>query len=123
MNEDTGSKEVPLTEKTPIKINVLDQPDRVKVVLSNTELPTPFNENEHNAKTARRIATILVLSLIGSFLLHYGAILIIFIVHLPSENGTLEVWVSKLDSAFNVWLPIISGLAGGAVTYYFTKVK
>jgi hypothetical protein len=31
--------------------------------------------------------------------------------------------VESLSKIFNNWLPVITGLAGSAVTYYFTKEK
>jgi hypothetical protein len=35
------------------------------------------------------------------------------------QSGHGEV-VPSLDRVFEVWLPVISGLASAAVTYYFT---
>lgn len=49
-------------------------------------------------------------------LLHYAAII------------TLELFgkhdaVKSLEAVFHAWLPVLSGLVGAAVTYYFTREK
>lgn len=76
----------------------------------------PFEAEKHRAETARSIALFLVSALVGTWLIHYGV-------------STALLWSGHADVAktlsddFKTWLPVISGLAGGAVTYYFAKEK
>ena len=59
------------------------------------------------------IARILITMMAVGLLIHYGAVI------------TFE-WIGKhesiksLETILNSWLPILSGLVGAAVTYYFT---
>ena len=70
----------------------------------------------HKATTTRWIAYLLVGMLGGSFVVHYG-----FIIWLAVNNKPSAMEVA--ERTFNVWLPIISGLAGAAVTYFFTRER
>ena len=70
----------------------------------------------HKATTTRWIAYLLVGMLGGSFVVHYG-----FIIWLAVNNKTSAM--EAAERTFNVWLPIISGLAGAAVTYFFTRER
>ena len=74
----------------------------------------PFHEAKHRADTSRKLAYMLVIFLGISWLLHYAGMLFCewYGKHDAAEN---------LSKAFSSWLPIISGLVGGAVTYYFTR--
>src|SRR5260221_2194782 len=59
------------------------------------------------------IARILIAMMAVGLLIHYGAVI------------TFE-WIGKhdavksLETILNAWLPVLSGLVGAAVTYYFT---
>src|ERR1700730_14980937 len=59
------------------------------------------------------VARILITMMAVGLLIHYGAVI------------TFE-WIGKhesiksLETILNSWLPILSGLVGAAVTYYFT---
>jgi hypothetical protein len=75
-----------------------------------------FHEEQHRADTARRLAYWLVIILGGSILAHYITTLVLEIY------GKRDA-VESLSQIFNSWLPVISGLVGGATTYYFTREK
>jgi hypothetical protein len=75
----------------------------------------PF-EVRHRAQTARWLAISLIATLGLSFFAHYG-VTAYFIA-----EGKADA-VEGLSRAFNVWLPVISSLAGGAAAYYFTREK
>lgn len=79
-------------------------------------LQDAFVEVRHRAQTARWLAIALILILGVSFFLHYG-ITAYFLI-----KGKAEA-IEGLSRAFNVWLPVISSLAGSAATYYFTRGK
>lgn len=78
------------------------------------ENPPRFEEAKHRARTASCLAYILVIALIATQVLHYVAIAIV------TYRGDQEI-AEILSRVFDKWLPIISGLVGGAITYYFTK--
>ena len=48
--------------------------------------------------------------------LHYAAVTALEL------SGKHEA-VKSLEAIFNAWLPVLSGLVGAAVTYYFTREK
>jgi len=75
----------------------------------------PF-EVRHRAETARWLAISLIATLGLSFFVHYGVT-----AYFIAEGKTDAV--EGLSRAFNVWLPVISSLAGGAAAYYFTRGK
>jgi hypothetical protein len=75
----------------------------------------PF-EVRHRAQTARVLAIVLIVMLGVSFFVHYGVM-----AYFVFEGKTDAA--EGLSRAFNVWLPVISSLAGAAATYYFTKEK
>jgi hypothetical protein len=76
----------------------------------------PFHHVKHRAETARWLAIVLVGILGVSFFLHYG------LTAYFAANGKAGA-VESLSRAFNVWLPVVSSLAGGATAYYFTREK
>lgn len=69
------------------------------------------------AKTTRTLAYVLVGILGASVLLHYIAVIVILV---NTENQAL---IDTIDGIFSSWLPVISGLTGSAITYYFTREK
>ena len=71
---------------------------------------------KHQAVTTRSLAYILIVILALSVALHYGTVLWLL------SNGKKDE-VAELGSIFSTWLPVISGLAGSAVTYYFAQEK
>lgn len=75
-----------------------------------------FEERKHRAATARVLAYSLVGILAATITVQYG--LTLWLVLCGKDAG-----VAALDKLFNALLPILSGLVGGAVTYYFTKER
>ena len=66
--------------------------------------------------TARTIALALIWILGLSAAVHYIAV---FILVLNDKTAAVE----ELSRFFNAWLPVVSGLVGSAITYYFTKER
>jgi hypothetical protein len=75
----------------------------------------PFHVR-HRAETARWLAIVLVGILGLSFFIHYA------VTAYFAAEGRADA-AESLSRAFNVWLPVISSLAGGATAYYFTREK
>ena len=71
---------------------------------------------KQKAATARTLAYLLVGILAVSVAAHYG------IVAWMVYHGKTDV-VATLATIFDTWLPVISGLSGSAVTYFFTREK
>src|SRR3954464_9991333 len=69
-----------------------------------------FHEAEHRAHTARHLAYWLVIILGISIVAHY---LSTMILELKGKHEAAE----SLAKIFNSWLPVLSGLVGGAATY------
>ncbi len=68
--------------------------------------------------TASRLARLLVLILLTTFVLHFGAV---FYVVYTSDHADIKT--DAIDRVFNVWVPIISGLVGTAVAYFLGEKK
>jgi len=77
---------------------------------------TPDYETIQKAKTTRALAIFLISLLAGSVILHYGFTAWMLIIDKTAV-------VTGLDRIFIAWLPVVSGLASSAVTYYFTREK
>ncbi|MBZ5610583.1 MAG: hypothetical protein LAP38_20155 [Acidobacteriia bacterium] len=71
---------------------------------------------KHKADTARYLAYSLVAILGLSIVLQYS--LTIVLVFTGRTDAT-----PILDKTFNVLMPLLSGLVGGAATYYFTRER
>jgi hypothetical protein len=78
------------------------------------EKPPRWEERRHRAQTASYIAYILVGALVVTLVLHY---IVVGLLGHFGDQGTVDA----LSQVFDKWLPVITGLVGGAVTYYFTK--
>jgi hypothetical protein len=74
----------------------------------------PFAEQKHRAETARKMAFLLVWIMAGSVGVHF-----VGTAAFSAYDKTAAV--EALGKIFNMWLPVISGLASGAATYYFAK--
>src|SRR5881296_2115599 len=70
----------------------------------------------HRADTARYLAYALVGTLALSIVLQYA--LTVVLIYTGKTDG-----IANLDKTFNVLMPILSGLVGGATTYYFTRER
>jgi hypothetical protein len=62
------------------------------------------------------IARILIGMMAVGLVVHYMAVIAL------EWNGKHDS-VKSLETVLNAWLPIMSGLVGAAVTYYFTREK
>ena len=80
--------------------------------------PNPYNNpiERHKATTTRWLAYLLISILGGSFVIHYGVM-----AWLAAQNKTAAMEV--VERTFNTWLPVISGLAAAAATYFFTRER
>jgi hypothetical protein len=76
----------------------------------------PYEPLRHRERTAASLAKWLLILLAASWLFHYLTTLVL------SCWGSATA-LDHLDRAFNIWFPVVSGLVGSAVTYYFTKEK
>ena len=72
--------------------------------------------DKHKATTTRWLAYLLIIILGGSFIIHYGVM-----AWLAAQNKTAAMEV--VERTFNTWLPVISGLAAAAATYFFTRER
>lgn len=67
-----------------------------------------------HAATAHKLAKWLLILLAGTVLIHYTCLMILILYR--RDDG-----IKILEELFHSWLPVLTGLAGSAVTYYFTK--
>jgi hypothetical protein len=82
-----------------------------------TDLDKPlesFNKAKHEANTARRLSYLFVGVLAGYIVLHY------VVSFFAAMWLTVEAQ-ETFQNIFNASLPVLSGLAGSAATYFFTK--
>ena len=71
---------------------------------------------QHRAHTARYLAYALVATLALSVVFQYFSTMILL------YTGKTDA-IPNLDKTFNILMPLLSGLVGGATTYYFTREK
>ena len=90
------------------------EPDVIEGGLVEPLEDLPFAEQKHRAETARKMAFLLVWMLAVSAGIHFVGTGIF-----AAYDNTAGV--EALGKIFNMWLPVISGLASGAATYYFAK--
>jgi len=69
---------------------------------------------QRHAEMAGKLSKWLVIILTIGIVLHYGCLMALIL--LKRDDGA-----KVLEDVFHSWLPVVSGLAGGAATYYFTK--
>ncbi len=67
-----------------------------------------------HAETAKTLSFWLVGILAGSVVLHYVCVMILLLLK-------RDYAVTALEDVIHVWLPVLAGLAGSAVTFYFTR--
>ena len=106
-----------MNEETKEKLNdeLEEAPEEGGSIIGVDE-DIPFQEAKHRAETSRRLAYLLVGIMAVSFLMHYIAIAFLEFYGKSSATKTLS-------DAFSTWLPVISGLVGAAVTYFFTRER
>lgn len=68
----------------------------------------PYDPEPHRQKVTLRLIALLA----GLIFVHYGSMFLL------DWNGKK---IENVSNAFNATLPVIAGLAGAAVTYYFTR--
>ena len=111
-------------EETTLELNdelSLESSETAKIDIEGGEISGEFNAYDnpierHKATTTRWIAYLLVGMLGGSFVIHY-----VLMTMLAFSNKTAAMEV--VERTFNTWLPVISGLAAAAVTYFFTRER
>jgi hypothetical protein len=99
--------------------SLIERPDEEPIeggTITDLGEELPFHEAKHRADTARRLAYWLVVVLGATMLVHYSSVMFLEI------EGKHEA-VESLSSIFHAFLPVISGLVGGATTFYFTREK
>jgi hypothetical protein len=75
---------------------------------SSLQIKGPFDVERHRGN----LTTWLILLLAGVVVGHYVCVLVL---------GWNDKKIDGVNNAFNASLPVISGLVGSAVAYYFTK--
>ncbi len=71
---------------------------------------------QHRAHTTRYLAYALVATLALSVVFQYASTMVLI------YTGKADA-IPHLDKTFNILMPLLSGLVGGATTYYFTREK
>lgn len=79
------------------------------------ELPRISDPRDPSVDRAVIARTLIWMMAVG-LLLHCAAVMAL-------EWAGKHDAVKSLEAIFNAWLPILSGLVGAAVTYYFTREK
>ncbi len=87
----------------------------VGIVSDPVELPR-FSGRRHPSVDRAVIARTLIWMMAVGLVLHYAAVMAL-------EWAGKHDAVKSLEAIFNAWLPVLSGLVGAAVTYYFTREK
>jgi len=103
----------PTGDPTPSEIQQEGEPIEGGNITGLDE-PLSFNQARHEANTARTLSYLLVAVLAGYFVLHYAAT---FAAALWLEPEAQEIF----QNIYNAGLPVLSGLAGSAATYFFTR--
>jgi sterol desaturase/sphingolipid hydroxylase (fatty acid hydroxylase superfamily) len=71
-----------------------------------------FSQEKHRAKATKLLALLLFAALIVFFAAHF--VTIWYFIH---DKPALD----EFNRAFNIWIPVLSGLFGSAATFYFTQ--
>lgn len=71
---------------------------------------------QYHLQTVRRVAYSLLALLALTILVHY-AVTVYVVIWGEKDN------MDRIDQVFNVILPVVSGLAGSAATYFFTEPR
>jgi hypothetical protein len=72
---------------------------------------------QRHAETANKLAVALLVILSGTILVHYACVMILIFTGFAGPEDVARI----VEDVFHSWLPVLSGLAGAAMTYYFTK--
>ena len=74
----------------------------------------PITIRQRHAETANKLAIWLLAILGGTVVIHYACLMTLI---LCKRDDAAKI----LEDLFHSWLPVLAGLAGSAVTYYFTR--
>jgi len=85
------------------------------VVFDPTERPSASKVRDPSVDRAIIARWLIAMMAIG-LAAHYIAVMLL------EWNGKHES-VKSLEVVFNAWLPVLSGLVGSAVTFYFTRER
>ena len=77
----------------------------------------PAPDPVQTGRTARRIAYFLVAIMVFTVVGHYVLTLVLGL--LGGEEQTIEM----ISAIFRSWFPVITGFAGGAITYFLTHSR
>lgn len=91
-----------------------DQPTGKLVQPGDPYVRDPIKED--HARTARRLAYVIVGVLVGTFVLHYSVVIWL------SLNGHSDV-AKEVSGLFDKWFPVVTGFAGSAITYFLTRER
>jgi len=92
-----------------------DAPEEEPVVFDPAQRPHVSEPRDPSVDRAI-IARILIGMMAIGLVFHYAAVI-------TFEWSGKHDSVKSLETILNAWLPILSGLVGAAVTYYFTREK
>jgi hypothetical protein len=99
------------------KAGVLDGEAVEEMLVADDDADDPHSTPPRDPSKDRAIiAWMLIGIMAGGLLFHYMAVIAF------EWNGKHEA-VKSLEPILNAWLPVVSGLAGAAVTYYFTRER
>lgn len=76
----------------------------------------PFHKPRFHAETARKLSILLIWILAVSAAVHY-------LLSAAFSQWGDEKAVETLAGIFDVWLPVVAGFVGSAITYYYTREK
>jgi hypothetical protein len=106
-------KTVALADDPPVEHIEPFEGARFEEVAHVSQAPGPrFSQEEHRAKATKLLALLLFAALIVCFVAHFVAIW--YFIH---DKQALD----EFNRAFNIWIPVLSGLFGSAATFYFTQ--
>ena len=88
-----------------------DQASIQEVDSPRTSKGPVFSPEEHRAKATKLLA-LLFAALIVCFIAHF-----VVIWNFIHDKQALD----EFNRAFNIWIPVLSGLFGSAATFYFTQ--
>lgn len=114
MNDATDSEEISELVRERDTKNDIILVEGGEITGLGGENPVTFHEDKHRADTTRLLAFVLVGILAFFIFLHYVCIVLL-------EFYDKHQAVERIGQTYNNWLPVLTTLAGSAVTYYFTK--
>ena len=78
--------------------------------------PSEIHLKAQEAKTARTLAFVLVVTLVSTFVLQQCLIVLMTFYNKPDA-------ITHLEHSYGQWLPVLSGLVGTAVGFYLKERK